>query len=46
MNKKDKQSLLIYGTNFAGNYTPRVGHLFNPLGAIIFGGIDIAKRVF
>ncbi len=46
MKNRDKQSLVIYGTNFAGNYIPKIGHLFNPLGAIVFGGIDIAKRVY
>jgi len=46
MNKKDKQSLLIYGTNFAGSYIPKIGGLFNPLGSIVFGGIDIAKRLY
>ncbi len=46
MNKKNKESLMIYGTNFAGSFIPKVGSLFNPVGSIIFGSIDIAKRLY
>lgn len=46
MENKDKQSLAIYATNLAGSYIPRIGSLFNPVGAIVFGGIDVAKRFY
>lgn len=46
MKNINRQSLIIYGTNFAGSYIPKIGSLFNPVGAIIFGGINIAKRIY
>ncbi len=46
----NKQSLAIYGSNFLGGLVPDLGDYlnkgyFNPLGALVFGGINIAKRI-
>lgn len=46
----DRQSLVIYGSNFLGGFVPDLGSyfnkgLFNPIGAVVFGGINIAKRI-
>ena len=53
MKNSTKQALAIYGTNIIGPYLFRkvgtslskVSNSFNPTGAIIFGGINIAKKI-
>lgn len=50
MENKNKQSLVFYGSNFLGGFAPNLGNyfnkgFFNPAGAVIFGGLNIAKKI-